>query len=73
MRILISCSRWLKEEQQEFQDHLVQGKPLLSNFLAKYSDAQIVVYIGCGERENEMTEVLDEFYTLSIQIQVNLS
>ena len=29
--------------------------------LAKWSDADIVVYIGCGERGNEMTEVLDEF------------
>ncbi len=29
--------------------------------LAKYSDAQIIVYIGCGERGNEMTEVLTEF------------
>ena len=28
--------------------------------LAKYSDAQLVVYIGCGERGNEMTEVLDD-------------
>ncbi|MHA2060477.1 MAG: V-type ATP synthase subunit A, partial [Candidatus Ranarchaeia archaeon] len=29
--------------------------------LAKWSDAQIIVYIGCGERGNEMTEVLEEF------------
>ena len=29
--------------------------------LARWSDAQIVVYIGCGERGNEMTEVLTEF------------
>lgn len=29
--------------------------------LAKYSDAQVIVYIGCGERGNEMTEVLTEF------------
>ena len=35
-------------------------RPLPSN-PSKYSDAQLVVYIGCGERGNEMTEVLDEF------------
>ena len=36
------------------------GKTVTQQSLAKYSDAQIVVYIGCGERGNEMTEVLDE-------------
>ena len=34
------------------------GKTVTQQSLAKYSDAQIVVYIGCGERGNEMTEVL---------------
>ena len=37
------------------------GKTVTQQSLAKYSDAQIVVYIGCGERGNERTEVLDEF------------
>ena len=37
------------------------GKTVTQQSLAKYSDAQIVVYIGCGERGNEMTEVLAEF------------
>jgi V/A-type H+-transporting ATPase subunit A len=37
------------------------GKTVTQQSLAKYSDAQIVVYIGCGERGNEMTEVLTEF------------
>ena len=37
------------------------GKTVTQQQLAKWSDAQIVVYIGCGERGNEMTEVLDEF------------
>ena len=42
---------------------LVTGMRILDFLfpLAKYSDAQLVVYIGCGERGNEMTEVLDEF------------
>ncbi|MEM4385936.1 MAG: V-type ATP synthase subunit A [Candidatus Anstonellales archaeon] len=37
------------------------GKTVTQQSLAKYSDADIVVYIGCGERGNEMTEVLVEF------------
>ena len=37
------------------------GKTVTQQALAKYSDTQIVVYIGCGERGNEMTEVLKEF------------
>ncbi|MCK4319166.1 V-type ATP synthase subunit A [Candidatus Micrarchaeota archaeon] len=37
------------------------GKTVTQQSLAKWSDAQIVVYIGCGERGNEMTEVLKEF------------
>ncbi len=37
------------------------GKTVTQQQLAKWSDAEIVVYIGCGERGNEMTEVLKEF------------
>jgi V/A-type H+-transporting ATPase subunit A len=37
------------------------GKTVTQQSLAKYSDTQIVVYIGCGERGNEMTDVLTEF------------
>ena len=37
------------------------GKTVIQHSLAKYSDAEIVVYIGCGERGNEMTEILSEF------------
>jgi len=37
------------------------GKTILQQTLAKWSDADIIVYIGCGERGNEMTEVLQEF------------
>ena len=37
------------------------GKTVLQHALAKWSDADIVVYIGCGERGNEMTDVLVEF------------
>ena len=37
------------------------GKTVTQQSLAKYSNAQVIVYIGCGERGNEMTEVLTEF------------
>ena len=37
------------------------GKTVIQQTLAKWSDAQIVVYVGCGERGNEMTEVLTDF------------
>ncbi len=37
------------------------GKTVTQHQIAKWSDAQVVVYIGCGERGNEMTEVLQEF------------
>ena len=37
------------------------GKTVTQQQLAKWSDAEIVVYVGCGERGNEMTEVLTEF------------
>ena len=37
------------------------GKTIIEQSLAKYADADIVVYVGCGERGNEMTEVLSEF------------
>ena len=37
------------------------GKTMLQHQLAQYSDADIIIYIGCGERGNEMTQVLEEF------------
>ncbi|AEH36460.1 ATP synthase subunit A [Halopiger xanaduensis] len=37
------------------------GKTVTQQQLAKWSDADIVVYIGCGERGNEMTEVIEDF------------
>lgn len=37
------------------------GKTVVQHQLAKWADAQIVVYVGCGERGNEMTDVLMEF------------
>ena len=40
------------------------GKTVTQHQLAKWSDAKVVVYIGCGERGNEMTQVLEEFPSL---------
>ena len=40
------------------------GKTMVQHQLAKWSDADIIVYLGCGERGNEMTQVLDEFAEL---------
>ncbi len=37
------------------------GKTMMQHQLAKWADADIIVYIGCGERGNEMTQVLEEF------------
>ncbi|MBQ3378719.1 MAG: V-type ATP synthase subunit A [Clostridia bacterium] len=40
------------------------GKTMTQHQLAKWCDADIIVYVGCGERGNEMTQVLDEFAEL---------
>ncbi len=40
------------------------GKTMTQHQLAKWCDADIIVYIGCGERGNEMTQVLEEFSKL---------
>ncbi len=40
------------------------GKTMLQHQLAKWCDADIIIYIGCGERGNEMTQVLEEFSSL---------
>lgn len=37
------------------------GKTVMQHQLARWSDAKVIVYIGCGERGNEMTEVLEDF------------
>jgi len=41
------------------------GKTVLEQALAKYGEADVVVYIGCGERGNEMADVLHDFSTLT--------
>ena len=41
------------------------GKTVIQHQIAKWADAEIVVYVGCGERGNEMTDVLNEFPELN--------
>ena len=40
------------------------GKTMTQHAIAKFSDANVIIYIGCGERGNEMTEVLEDFSKL---------
>ena len=42
------------------------GKTCISQALSKYSNTSVVIYVGCGERGNEMAEVLNEFPELTI-------
>ena len=41
------------------------GKTVISQSLSKFSNSDIVVYVGCGERGNEMSEVLRDFPEVS--------
>merc|ERR1711975_40344 len=45
------------------------GKTVISQALSKYSNSDVVVYVGCGERGNEMAEVLSDFPELTTQIE----
>merc|ERR1740136_24100 len=44
------------------------GKTVISQALSKYSNSDIIVYVGCGERGNEMSEVLQDFPELTVTI-----
>ncbi|KAJ3284132.1 hypothetical protein HDU79_008489 [Rhizoclosmatium sp. JEL0117] len=44
------------------------GKTVISQALSKYSNSDLIIYVGCGERGNEMAEVLMDFPELSIEI-----
>ncbi|CAD8065335.1 unnamed protein product [Paramecium primaurelia] len=45
------------------------GKTCISQALSKYSNSECIIYVGCGERGNEMAEVLSEFPELTIQMK----
>ncbi|XP_034475107.1 V-type proton ATPase catalytic subunit A-like [Drosophila innubila] len=44
------------------------GKTVISQTLSKYSNSDIIIYVGCGERGNEMSEVLRDFPELTVEI-----
>ncbi|KAF1741712.1 hypothetical protein MXB_3812, partial [Myxobolus squamalis] len=44
------------------------GKTVISQALSKHSNSDIIVYVGCGERGNEMSEVLRDFPELTLEI-----
>ncbi|XP_065607631.1 V-type proton ATPase catalytic subunit A-like [Cyrtonyx montezumae] len=44
------------------------GKTVISQSLSKYSNSDIIVYVGCGERGNEMSEVLRDFPELTMEV-----
>ncbi|XP_025601994.2 V-type proton ATPase catalytic subunit A-like [Athalia rosae] len=45
------------------------GKTVISQSLSKYSNSDVIVYVGCGERGNEMSEVLRDFPELSVEVE----
>ena len=44
------------------------GKTVISQSLSKYSNSDVIIYVGCGERGNEMAEVLRDFPELTIDV-----
>ena len=58
---LIPCSPSPRAARHAVPGPFGSGKTVIQHQLAKWSDADLVVYIGCGERGNEMTDVLREF------------
>lgn len=42
------------------------GKTVISQSLSKYSNSDVIIYVGCGERGNEMSEVLRDFPEVGI-------
>ncbi|ESP02178.1 hypothetical protein LOTGIDRAFT_185986 [Lottia gigantea] len=45
------------------------GKTVISQSLSKYSNSDVIVYVGCGERGNEMSEVLRDFPQLTMEVE----
>lgn len=49
------------------------GKTVISQSLSKFSNSDVVIYVGCGERGNEMSEVLRDFPEVSVVIVCRLT
>ena len=61
---LIPFSLSPRAVQLPFPGGFGTGKTMTQHQIAKWSDADIIIYIGCGERGNEMTQVLEDFSKL---------
>ncbi|CAH1797385.1 unnamed protein product [Owenia fusiformis] len=48
------------------------GKTVISQSLSKFSNSDVIIYVGCGERGNEMAEVLGDFPELTVEIGGNV-
>ncbi|GIY45433.1 v-type proton ATPase catalytic subunit A [Caerostris darwini] len=48
------------------------GKTVISQSLSKFSNSDVIIYVGCGERGNEMSEVLRDFPELTVEIDGNV-
>ena len=57
---MIPFSQLRKAERQQFRT-IWRWKTVVQHQIAKWADVDLVVYVGCGERGNEMTDVLNEF------------
>lgn len=45
------------------------GKTVISQSLSKFSNSDVIIYVGCGERGNEMSEVLRDFPEVSAPLE----
>ena len=56
-----SCSRCVQGGTTAIPGAFGCGKTVISQSLSKYSNSEVIIYVGCGERGNEMSEVLRDF------------
>lgn len=63
-RVIDTCFPIVKGGSAAIPGGFGAGKTMLQHQFAKWCDADIIVYIGCGERGNEMAQVLEEFSSL---------
>lgn len=47
------------------------GKTVISQALSKYSNSDVIIYVGCGERGNEMAEVKLIIYKIKFKLNIN--
>jgi len=64
-RVLDTCFPLAKGGAAAIPGGFGAGKTVTQHQIAKWSDADVIIYVGCGERGNEMTEVLQEFPDLT--------